>query len=132
MNTNGAIKTLVSCALPMSECTRSWKGAQPRQLTFTCQRGIPYHRTSCLVYKLGRVVQQLQLCHWPVGDEQLHCASLFFCCFIPLYHYFCGCYHCDDDDITFCVTLLNCSYLNLCGFIFLSGFPSHWGRERSE
>ena len=35
--------------------TRSWEGTQPGQLTQTGQRGIPYHVTSCPVYKLGTV-----------------------------------------------------------------------------
>ena len=35
--------------------TRSWEGTQPGQLTQTGQRDIPYHVTSCPVYKLGGV-----------------------------------------------------------------------------
>ena len=40
---------------PASRCARSWEGAEPGQLTRTSQRGIPYHGTSCPVYKLGGV-----------------------------------------------------------------------------
>ena len=32
--------------------TRSWEGTQPGQLTPTAQRNVPYHVTSCPVYKL--------------------------------------------------------------------------------
>ena len=33
--------------------TGNWEGTQPGQLTQTSQRDIPYHGTSCWVYKLG-------------------------------------------------------------------------------
>ena len=78
-----AVLTLVkdfsaSHALP----ARSWEGAQPGQLTQTGQRDIPYHVTSCSVYKLGGVSWEMVTAarelagHWSVGGEQLRCASL--------------------------------------------------------
>ena len=60
--------------------TRSREGTQPGQLTRTGQRAIPYHVTSCLVYKLGGVglggIATWELTgRQSAGGEQLHYAS---------------------------------------------------------
>ena len=67
--------------------TRSWEETQPGQLTQTGQRGIPYHVTSHLVYKLGGVglggIAAWELTgHRLASGEQLHCASLAL--YIPI------------------------------------------------
>ena len=54
----------------------------------TGQRAIPYHMTSCPVYKLGELARGAVIAargwagHRSVGGEQLHCASLVL--YIPL------------------------------------------------
>ena len=70
--------------------TRSWEGTQPGQLTQTGQRHIPYHMTSCPVYKLGgvgwegQITAQELIGHRSASGKQLHCASLVLCSLILL------------------------------------------------
>ena len=74
----------VSHALPVRRGTGNQEGAEIGHLTQTSHRGIPYRRTSCLVYKLGGDTQKGLITaqgwdgHWLAGGEQLCCASLVF------------------------------------------------------
>ena len=121
-----------------SGSTRSWERTQLGQLTPTDQRDIPYHMTSCSVYKLqgagrGAVIAAWELAGYQsVGGKQLHCASLALYVIITiiiilllllLLFYF----------ILF--QLLNCSYLNPGVFsllLFWFSPPSHQGQGSEQ
>ena len=119
--------------------TRSWEGTPPGQLTPTGQSAIPYHMTSCPVYKLrgvgqeGRITARELIGHQLASGEQLHCASLVLYILILLvvllyYYYY---YH--HHYFSFLSVLLNCLYLNpRVLFFFRFSPPSHWVGGVSE
>ena len=118
--------------------TRSWEGTQPGQLTQTGQQGIPYHMTSCSVYKLGGVGLGRADCCWGTNWASVsewwamsnYIVHHLFCIFQSFYYY----YYCNFiiviiTIISFFLSVpLNCSYLNpqVLPFSFWFSPPSHW------
>ena len=109
--------------------TRSWERTQPGQLTQMSQRGIPYHMTSCPVYKLGGVGvgDRCSGTNWGSVGGWWAIALLIICTFQSFYYY---CYHFLSVIIIiisfFFSVLLNHSYFNpqvLLFFLIFSPIP---------
>lgn len=67
------------CSTNWAECTRSWNGTKPGQLTQAGQKGVPYHMTSCSELKLESGDNCCLGMNSRVGNNCIACC--FFCIF---------------------------------------------------